>query len=471
MWRTAKKTGLLITSAAAGLATLSQCNAGLFSDLFDKERDKDRQEIEKRLPACDCEFGYFPTAWQPWGTCDQTSRAGCSNGNCRNSTPTPIPNFHPGYSSGPSSSTPQPYPETWTSPGTDVSPARPDAIDGSPSLQDHEPPSPILMTPPSEPAATTPALPSATPQPPVSSEPSPVAQPSSANPFPRAIKANPELPDLNASPYSNPGLSPVPNTPLPNVPQPQLGSGASVPLDPPQQPSAGIPAPATTSQPALTQPAPNYGSQGTGISLPPRRTTNVTIDIPPGSAGTTLTLPDLSRSGSTFGGDAGSPFPGDETPKGDPGDLGAPLKPLTPEPSLRQQPPVPTSSVIPGPAAAYQFPTRHPAPQQFVPRPAAPRYSAVQQAGAPQVIRQYPAAATQQFQQLVPQQFQPATHWQAVPQQQVQQRNWRAIPGGYPQQPVKQQIPPVQQMRQLQPQRRIPTPSERVILLPPPPRR
>ena len=80
MRRTAKKTGLLITSAAAGLATLSQCSAGLLGDLFDKHSDKDRDGIEKRLPACDCSFGYFSTAWQPWGTCDQNSGAGCSSG-------------------------------------------------------------------------------------------------------------------------------------------------------------------------------------------------------------------------------------------------------------------------------------------------------------------------------------------------------------------------------------------------------
>ncbi len=116
MWRTAKKTGLLITSAAAGLATLSQCNAGLFSDLFDKERDKDRQEIEKRLPACDCEFGYFPTTGSR-GNLRSNSQAGCSDRTAetrlRHRFRIFIPATVPDRRQHPSA-----LPETRTSPGT-----------------------------------------------------------------------------------------------------------------------------------------------------------------------------------------------------------------------------------------------------------------------------------------------------------------------------------------------------------------
>jgi hypothetical protein len=457
MRRTAKKTGLLITSAAAGLATLSQCSAGLLGDLFDKQCNKDRQEIEKRMPASDCSFGYFSTAWQPWGTCDQNSGAGCSSGTCRNSAPSIIPGFQPGYSSGPSSSDLQPYRETWQQPGTTDPLSQPGMIHSFPSSQDCSP-SPILMTPiQPEPAADH------SPLPPLNLPPPVISQPPVQNPFPRAIRTNPERPTLNANPYSNPGFSPVPNTPLPIAPQPQLSPGFSVPLDSPR-PSAGLPAPGATPQsslpqPFLPQPAPNYGSQGTGITLPPRRATSVTIDIPAGSAGTTLSLPDPARSGSTFGGDAGSPFPETGNPATTPNPAVAPLKPLTPEPSLRPQPPVPMPSAIPGPASTYRMP-----PQQFVPQQTVPQFPAVQHANTQPAVRQYPAVPPQQFQQRP--RFQPATHWQAVPQRQPQQQtNWRVIPGAHLQQPDVQQLP------QAQPQRRIATPSERVIYLPPPPRR
>jgi hypothetical protein len=461
MRRTAKKTGLLITSAVAGLATLSQCSAGLLSDLFDKHADKDRQEIEKRMPACDCEFGYFSTAWQPWGTCDQNGHAGCSSGTCRNSAPSIIPGFQPGYSSGSSSSDLQPYQEIWQQPGTTFSPSQPGMIHRIPSSQDSSP-APILMTPlQPEPATDHSPLPPANSQPHLNSQPLGTPQLPAGNPFPRAIRTNPELPTFNANPYSNPGVSPVPGTPLPNAPQPQLSPGVSVPLDSPR-PSLSLPNPAATPQPTLPQPfrrqpAPNYGSQGTGITLPPRRATSVTIDVPPGSAGTTLTLPDPARSGSTFGGDAGSPFPDAETSTTTPGPAGAPLKPVTPEPSLRPQPPIPMPSVLPGPASTYRMPR-----QQTV-----PQFSAVQHANTQPVMRQYPAVPPQQFQQTP--QFRPATHWQAVPQRQQPQpqTNWRVMPGAYTQQPGVQQG----FQQRAQPQRQIATPSERVIYLPPPPRR
>ena len=48
MRRTAGKTGLMITSAAAGLATLSQCSAGLIGDLFDKHADRLQQRHASR---------------------------------------------------------------------------------------------------------------------------------------------------------------------------------------------------------------------------------------------------------------------------------------------------------------------------------------------------------------------------------------------------------------------------------------
>ena len=180
----------------------------------------------------------------------------------------------------------------------------------------------------------------------------------------------------------------------------------------------------------------NFGSSGTGLNLPPRRATSVTIDVPAGSAGSTLTLPDPVRSG-VFGG-AVSPSPTGLPSTGFPANSdtnsrdadgrfpavtpGTSVTPPMPQPSLRPQPPVPAPSVSPGSAAAYQY-------------------------------RDAP-----------PQQFQPATHWQAVPQiQPSHQTGWRVMPGAYSQNNTQQ--PQVQ--RQQQPL----TPSERVIYLSPPPRR
>ncbi|MFT4556755.1 MAG: hypothetical protein ACI93T_002615 [Porticoccaceae bacterium] len=455
MRRTAKKTGLLITTAAAGLATLSQCNAGLLSDFFDKHADKDRDAIEKRLPACDCSFGYFKTAWQPWGTCDQNSGTGCSSGNCSNSAPTILRGFQPGYSTGPSPNAMPSYGDSWNSHDNVLPPTTPHTFNGVPNSSEGSP-SPILMRPlQPEPASELP---------PSAASPPTTFQPRAVNPFPRAIKTNPELPSLSPNPYSNP--TPTPGSPLPTAPQPQVNPGFSVPLDSPH-PTPGLPDPATTIRQPLPQPTRNYGSSGTGITLPPRRATSVTIDIPPGSAGTTLSLPDPVQSGGGggFGGAAGSPRPDapgipslpvpNSVPSTTPGDTGLPL---TPEPSLRRQPPLPMPSVVPGPASTYRMPH----PQSI------PQFPAVQHANTQQVQRQYSTAPMQQLppQQIQRQQFQPATHWQAVPQQQPQQRTgWRVIPGTYPQPSIQQRVIPHQ------PQRRMPTPSERVIYLPPPPRR
>jgi hypothetical protein len=227
MRRTAKKTGLLITSAAAGLATLSQCSAGLLSDFFDKHANKDREGIERRLPACDCSFGYFSTAWQPWGTCDQTSGVGCSSGNCSNSAPTILPGFQPGYSTGPSPNAMPSYGDSWNSHDNVLPPTTPHTFNGVPNSTDSSP-APILMTPlQPEPASEFPLSPSA-------ASPPTTFQHPAGNPFPRAVRSNPELPNLNPNPYSKPTLMPAPGSPLPNAPQPGLSPGFSVPLDPQQ---------------------------------------------------------------------------------------------------------------------------------------------------------------------------------------------------------------------------------------------
>jgi len=469
MRRTAKKTGLLITTAAAGLATLSQCSAGLLSDFFDKHANKGREPIEQRLPACDCSFGYFTTAWQPWGTCDQNSGAGCSSGNCSSSAPTILRGFQPGYSTGSSSNATPSYGDSWNSHDNMLPPDTPHQFNSGRNSTDSSP-APILMTPlQPEPTNVLPLSPSEV-------SPQTTFQHPAANPFPRAITTDPELPSLSPNPYSNPTLTPAPGSPLPTAPQPQVNPGFSVPLDSPTvdspAPTRGLPTPETTTRQPLPQPTPNYGSSGTGITLPPRRATSVTIDIPPGSTGTTLSLPDPARSGGGFGGAAGSPPSGtransaptlpvpNSVPSTTPGDTGLPL---TPEPSLRRQPPLPMPSVVPGPASTYRMPQ----PQSI------PQFPAVQHANTQQTQRQYSTDPRQQLppQQLLPQQFQrqqfqPATHWQAVPQQQPQQQTgWRVIPGAYPQPGIQQRVIPQQ------PQRRLPTPSERVIYLPPPPRR
>ncbi|NQV25879.1 MAG: hypothetical protein HQ518_16085 [Rhodopirellula sp.] len=443
MRRTAKTSGLFITSAAAGLATLSQCNAGLLGDLFDRQADKDRNAIEKRLPASDCSFGYFSTAWQPWGTCNQNTGVGCSSGTCSTLSPSTSPGFppgfQPGYSSGPATGDLQPYREVWSEPSGSPFPKNsssfrdlPDSEDNSPAL--------ILMTPKSsEPESGNDDLPPMTSQPPA------------ANPFPRAVIINPELPTPTANPYGTPGLSPAPYNAQPNATQPPLSPGFNVPLDSPR-PSLNLQTPALAPRQPLPAPTTNYGSSGTGITLPPRRATSVTIDIPPGSVGSTLSLPDPAGSRAVDGAtrpdpsaDSGVILPGPEAglPAVSPG---APTIPPTPQPSLRPQPPLPMPSVLPGPTAAYQYPAQYPVTQ----------YPAGQNSNTQQVMGQYP---TNQ-----PPQFQPATHWQEVPQQQLpQQTSWRVMPGRYAQPGVSQ--------ASAESQRRPPTPSERVIFLAPPPRR
>lgn len=456
MRRTVRKTGLLITSAAAGLAALSQCDAGLLGDLFDKHTYKDRDEIEKRMPSCDCSFGYFSTAWQPWGTCDQNCGAGCSRKTYRISAPSILPGFETGYSSGQPSGNSQTYPDTWPPPSSAISPAQPEVIHSLPNSNGASP-SPILMTPVTPESVST--EPSSSAQSPLISHPLSAPQPPAANRFPRAVRMNPELPNLNANPYSNPGFSPVPSTLLPTAPLPQVTPDVSVPLDPPRLPTA------TTKLPQpIIQPAPGYRSPGTGLALPPRRSTSVTIDVPPGTAGTTLSLPDPVRSSSNFGGATESSLPEIGTPDTTQSPANAPLRPSTPEPSLRRQPPTPEPSFIPGHSATYRMPGFQSIPQQVARGQTVRQFSAIQPATAQPVIRQYPAVSPPQLQPV--QKFKPATHWQAVPQRQPQQqRNWRVIPRAY------YQLPGTQPMPQLQPQHLQPTPSERVIFLPPPPRR
>ena len=160
-----------------------------------------------------------------------------------------------------------------------LSPAAPHTFNGVPDSTDTSP-APILMTPLQlEPASDLPASPSEV-------SPPTTFQPPAANPFPRAITTDPELPSLTPNPYSNPGLMPVPGSSLPTAPQPQLSPGVSVPLDPP--PSLDLPTPRATTREPLSQPTLNFGSTrnngptGTGITLPPRRATSVTSTFRPG---------------------------------------------------------------------------------------------------------------------------------------------------------------------------------------------
>ena len=412
------------------------------------------------LGASECLCGYFSTAWQPWETCDQNCGAGCSRKTCRISTPSILPGFEPGYSSGQPSGNSQTYPDTWPPPSSTILPAQPEMIHSLPNSNGASP-SRILMTPVTPESVSK--EPSSSALPPLISHPLSAPQPPAANRFPRAVRMNPELPNLNANPYSNPGLSPVPSTPLPTAPLPQLTPDVSVPLDPPR-PSQSLPTVTTKLPQPIIQSAPGYSSPGTGLTLPPRRSTRVTIDVPPGTAGTTLSLPDPVRSGSNFGGATESSFPDIETPEATQSPANSPLRPSTPAPSLRRQPQTPVPAFIPGPDATYRMPGFQSVPQQVAPGLAVRQFSAIQPATAQPVTRQYPAVSQQQLQPV--QQFKPATHWQAVPQSQPQQqRNWRVIPRAY------YQLPGTQQMPQVQPQRLQPTPSERVIFLPPPPRR
>ena len=182
-----------------------------------------------------------------------------------NSAPSILPNFQPGYSSGQSLDNPQSYPDTWTPPSSTISPAQPKVIHSLPESNDSSP-SPILMTPANP--EPLPADSSSSALPPLISHPFAAPQPPAANPFPRAVKTNPELPSPNSNPYSNPGFSPVPSRPLPTAPLPQVAPGGSVPLDPPRS-SQGFPTPTTKLPQPLTQPAPNSGCQERGSRFRP----------------------------------------------------------------------------------------------------------------------------------------------------------------------------------------------------------
>jgi hypothetical protein len=70
---TVKKAGAAVTTGALTLAAISQCSAGLFDNLFQRDccflqRDE-RPELQRRLPARDCSYGFFNTNWRPWNTC------------------------------------------------------------------------------------------------------------------------------------------------------------------------------------------------------------------------------------------------------------------------------------------------------------------------------------------------------------------------------------------------------------------
>lgn len=68
-----KTTSFVIASVSAAFATWTTCDAGLFDNLFHR---KEKCELPRRAPACDCSFGYFPTNWRPWDTCcDQPENA------------------------------------------------------------------------------------------------------------------------------------------------------------------------------------------------------------------------------------------------------------------------------------------------------------------------------------------------------------------------------------------------------------
>lgn len=447
MRRTAKKTGMLVTSAITGLAALSQCSAGLLGDLFDKHTDKDRDAIEKRLPACDCTFGYFSTAWQPWGTCDQTVNSGFYNGACSANHPSSVPEFQPGYSVGPSALSLEPQRVIQPESG------------GVSSEVGSDDAAPILMTPQN-----------ANPTDNQNSGAGEIFAPPVGNPLPneatRELNSSFPGPDLAPDPYG----AATPAKQPPNAAQPGRNNSSTAPYPPrkpkqPSLPSSSFNGAATGSESNFRYPV--NGLPGTGISLPPRRATSVTIDIPPGSSGTTLSLPDPVNS-KAFDGTPVSP------PVGLPADSGTniplpnsavptvqPAPPAT-QPLNRSQPPVPVPSTLPGPAAALQSPTQQPVsgfrPMQYT--NAGVMRSGLYQTASAQPIQSQPA-----MQHQTSTAFQPATHWQPVPQRPVIQQpprtNWRVMQGAY------QQVPqaPVQSQQRLQ------TPSERVIMLGPPPRR
>lgn len=372
---------------------LSECQSGLLGRLFHKRKLKDRRKLPQRHPACDCSFGFFSTVWRPWGICSTTCGPQSESTTYVPSSTIVSPDIQPGYST-PMPSTGQPgYSEIWSQP--DKATMSPRYTEPSPA---HEfprdtGPAPILMTPQEDAPVSGP-----------SGFPGTGSPVSPVDPFPRAIQSNPVpvLPNSDATPYrSTPALSPV---------------------RPPVK-------------------TPENEPRGTGIPLPPRRSTSVTIDVPPDSNGSSsLRLPDSTGQGAAPG--AISP-PELQSPMNQPASPGTfpsappsspqpatpsegPDIPETPEPALRPQPPI---------------------PQPFVP-------------GESSAACQSPQSQSPQFPS---RNFQPATHWQTVPPSQPsRQAGWQTM-SEYRSSSSQQSTTYGQR-----PQRPL-TPSERVIFLSPPP--
>lgn len=401
-------------------STQSRCEDGLLGNLFDKRRGRRRSAIERRFPPCDCSFGFFSSRWQPWGTCNTEHNQHFS------SSTHPLSSgiqseFHPGYShSGPETGL-----ENWLpSDSVTTSPHSLESIPGD-GFSSSDDAAPILMTPQREvPGNIPPANPGAAPL------------QNQSKPFPRAIQShptlpNPQLPFIQSPDSTVPGTTKRSVSPIePTFPAPRDSSA----------PSANRPIPgATTDEPSGT--SSEVEPSGTGISLPPRRATSVTIDVPADSTGgSTLRLPgsdtaaDRKSAASPDGrlpeASRSDSAPGDfirsgELPTRSPVDSGIPE---TPEPSLRPQPPRP-SPFVPGDSSAAGL-----------------RREA-----------QLPQFGTGNFQ--------PATHWQAVPKvRPSRQADWRIMPGFESRATSIPTTPERSSHRPL-------APSDRVIFLAPPPQR
>ncbi|MDA0283880.1 MAG: hypothetical protein O3B86_11065 [Planctomycetota bacterium] len=239
-------------------------------------------------------------------------------------------------------------------------------------------------------------------------------------------------------------------------PQPGFGPDRSLPQVTPQ-PDLGLPTPSVpTPRPAVE--LPGSATSSNGITLPPRRATSVTIDIPAGSSGGSLTLPDPVRSG----------LPGGIVPETGSGlPAATPASPPNPLPSLRVQPPRPVPSNIPGNSASYQQPAYSLPLNQLPTMPG----QTFQPTTHWQAVPQWPQQAAQQLQLQQPGPLSPqSSQWRVMTDFYAQPEN-RPVQQGYQPQPVYQPQPALQPQPTARSQRPLVTPSDRVIFLPSPPRR
>lgn len=406
---------------------ITHASSGVFEHQNEIVPDGGQLVFDESLTTRDSRTGGFPPAWRPWLPSERTE--GCRS-ETRGTFDSVVPGncaepfvLKPGYSLDESHS---------------LRPSRADSGDGGTTFGTDsngatfdDAPSPILMTPSTsndQPTGLQPRTPS------TGRAGIPLPQPS----FQPAYTPPQGSSTGSQSGTASPGIEPTPSRPVPGLPAPSIHR-----LEQPQR------------RPSGTRRTKQRGATSSDvIELPPRRPTSVRIDLQPGSPETTLSLPHPTRT--PVPQDQSSPMaPSVPTPHHDdtpsaPGERQRPVPPA-PQPSLRPMPPVPGHSPLPGSAAYYHVPGRRYGQQ-----------TGPEQDDIPQLNRSTG--------------LQPTGHWQPVPEQVGPANNqWRDMQQ-YPHLfavPAERLTVPATQYNRSAAQTNVGVhrASDRVIYLPPPPRR